>query len=405
MPVEIHLTLLSMHHQTRRRRGEIGAVIDRFPQFAPDRVGGDPPRQRVTEGMETLLRSIEGPVDLIGARDRRHRPDAIWFLDLADEEWWVGGRDGEERVLRAQSTISMVSTVTEAASEDQLQPFVRLMAELGDAVGAAYGFACSEEQLIAQDRWHPDGPARPSLTWGLCDIFWLQYFGPAFVARYPALAHEEVGERTPRGAVIHRAADAPPRGPAPGERHLGASWKQSFLAVLGPEPFGSRVGTNPALPEDEEYIADDAERTPVSPSLLDDVQELRAEAERRAEIREQERAEAYRKGRIRRLSLDSRRPVPMLPSRPREWSTNVDADEVTGFWKRLRRDAEVVVSGPYSGALLREIANCPEGVGGSVTLDSAAGPFELAWYADDHESLILSVRGTERFVRIADRSF
>jgi len=402
--MKIYLKLFSVHHQTRRRRGAIGAVIDRFPEFAPRRVGGDPPRQRVTDGMETLLASIEGDVDLDGERDRSDRSPVTWFIELAGEEWWVGGPDGEEEVLRAESTLSVIPTVPDSDSGDLLERLVQLMAELGDAMGASYGCACSEEQLMAQDRWHPDGPGRPSLTWGLCDIFWLQYFGPAFVARYPGLDDETIGWRTPRGAVIHRATEMPARRPAKAETHLGASWKQPLLSVLGPEPFRSRVETNAALPNVEEHLADDDERTPASPYLLAEAEQRRADMARREEIRERERAEAYTRGRTRRLGLDSRRAVPVLSPGSREWSINVDADEVKGFWTRLRRTAEVAVSGPYAGALLREITNCPDGAGGSVILDSAAGPFELGWYADDVESLILSVHGTKKLTRIADDS-
>lgn len=398
MPTEYSARMMILSFQavgnlTVQKRTDIGKVFDAHPALRPGRVGEDPPRTVVGESMVPHLTEPELPLDLIGAGKRREE-DATWFIDL-HPEWSVGGEVGRERVYRPLSRLSMSigpERVRAGGGPDGLATFFR---EMGDALGAAYGWSSPEQVYAKLDAWYPHDKARPDVLMGLGSVYWLQYFGPAFVDRLPGLRGLPGAFLTARGAVVHRATEPPEETLSLSGGPLDGAWRDPLVAVLTADAFRLDRRDNPALPGIEDHAARDPDSRPAPPDLLE---RLRREAQERSERRSRE----FTRARVRRVRLEARRSV-AAPTRPaEEWSTNLDSSDVPKAWRTLRACLRPDVTGPYAGALGREIANAPHGEADEVVLGSPYGAFVLSWWVDDEESLVLSVLGPQAVIRRVD---
>lgn len=378
------LILLSVEHLTPERRAEIGTVFDAHPLLRPGKVGQDPPRTRVGSTLVPHLAEPDLPLFLFGGEGARTEESATWIFELEPAWIVVGGRGDAEEVVRPVSSLTIAIGPERAAAlgAHGLEVF---LGEIGDAIGAAYGCIFPEATYDQLNRWYSDGPARPDLSWGLGSVYWMQYLGPAFVERRPALAQLERSATTPRGAVIHRATEQPEHSLENSGSPLEGEWRAPLLSALGEDVILISLEERDTMPSLEHHASFDPGRVGPPEDL---VRRTREDAERRRRRREAE----YDRARTRRLRLEGRRTPPHVHGMA-EWSTNVDADEVPRFWRTLRESLAPEITSPYAGALGREIANTPTGAGDRVEVDSPHGPFAVAWWSDDEESLVLALEG------------
>lgn len=109
------------------------------------------------------------------------------------------------------------------------------------AMDAAYG-------CVTPGAWRP-GPLNTFAEAKLPGVFWLNYFGPAFVRACPELA-TVMGARTLRtGGVLVRTTSEPWQ---PYEDGIPA-WQSQVRAVFGDEAF-EWVRPNPTLPAIDEHV-------------------------------------------------------------------------------------------------------------------------------------------------------
>lgn len=392
---QLLLTLHSVCSMTDARLGRIGDVFDSFPGFRPKLVGSDPPRIPVGDSLKQLLLNEPKPIQWTGGTRRSWADDTIWDFGLY-ETWDLMGELGREEIVRGRHRIDLSLPRSHVEIAGGLEELVRFAAELGDAMGACFGFACTGQIYDRLDAWYDeDRWGRPDTTVGLGSVYWLQYLGPAFTERFPALLELEGSMLRPTGAVQYRTSREPldhidvDMGP------LGAPWKQELLEALGPEAFAFHDDGNPALPTEAEHIAHDPNAEPLPADL--------AESVRRAyRSREEKRAPEYEKASHRRRRLEGRRAHSELSGGDQEWSSNLDADQFPRWWRGARRALGITVSGPYAGALAREIANGPMGSSGAVVLECRFGVFELSWWFDDAEAVDLTIIGPAKLLEIVD---
>lgn len=392
---ELLLTLHSVSSMTEERLGRIGDVFDSFPGFRPKLVGSDPPRIPVGDSLKQMLQSEPKPIQWTGGTRRSWADNTMWDFGLY-ETWDLMGELGREEIVRGRQRIDISLPRSHVDSAGGLEELVRFAAELGDAMGACYGFGCTGQIYDRLDTWYDEDQwGRPDTTVGLGSVYWLQYLGPAFTERFPALLELEGSVLLPTGAVQYRASREPldlidiDMGP------LGAPWKQELLGALGPEAFAFHTEGNPALPTEAEHIAHDPHAEPLPADLAESVRRAHRE-------REGKRAADYEKASHRRRRLEDRRVHPELTGDEQEWSTSLDADQFPRWWRAARSALGIMVTGPYAGALAREIANGPAGSSGAVVLECRLGVFELSWWFDDAEDIDLTIIGPDRLVEIVD---
>lgn len=390
------MNLYSVGNLTALKRAAVGEVFDAQPALRPARIGDDPPRTVVGDSIAPHLAAPDLPIWLIGA-EKRKEEGATWFIDLNPEWTVVGGPGDTERVVRATSELTLIVGPERARAAGGPDGLAAFFTELGDAFGATYGCIFPEEYYDKLDAWYPDVGGRPDPCEGLGSVYWMQYFGPAFADRYPGLRDLPLARTTPRGATVYRATDRPEQTLRPEGGPLEGDWREPLVSVLGEEPFRFDLSVNAALPSVEEHAAQDPDSEPAPADL---VERLAREARERAE----RRASEYTRAHERRIRLEHRRVPPTEVDTSQEWSTSFDSDQIPRFWKVLRACLAPDVTGPYAGALSREMTNAPRGDAGEVCLGSAHGAFVLSWWADDEESLIVAVHGPPAVIRRVERA-
>ena len=392
---QLQLTLHSLSSMTEARLGRIGDVFDSFPGFRPKLIGSDPPRIPVGDSLKKMLKREPKPIQWIGGTRRSWADDTFWDFNLY-ATWDLMGVLGREEIVRGRHSIHVSLPRTHVDSAGGLDELVRFAAELGDAIGACYGFGCTGQIYDRLDTWYDEDQwGRPDTKLGLGSVYWLQYLGPAFTEKFPALLELDGSMLRPTGAVLYRASREPLDHVDVDMGPLGAPWKQALVGVLGAECFAFHDDRNPALPTEAEHIAHDPNAEPLPPDLAENVRRAYRE-------REEKRAAEYEKASHRRRRLEGRRAHPELSGGDQEWSTNLDADQFSRWWRVARSALGITVSGPYAGALAREIANGPTGSSGAVVLDCRFGAFELSWWIDDAEDVDLRIIGPTKLLEIVD---
>ncbi|WP_114854704.1 hypothetical protein [Brachybacterium sp. YJGR34] len=381
---------------TVSKRTALGEVFDAHPVLRPARIGDDPPRTIVGDSIVSHLAAPKLPLWLIGAPNRQEE-EATWFIDLSPEWQAVEGPGGAKQVVRATSRLALFVGPERARAAGGPDGLAGFFAELGDALGASYGCIFPEGFYDKLDAWYPDVQCRPDPREGLGSVYWLQYFGPAFADRYPGLRDLPLTMTTARGATVYRATDRPEHTLKPDGGPLEGDWREPLVSVLGEKPFHFDSSENAALPSDEEHASHDPNSESAPVDLLERL-------DREARERDERRAREYTRAHDRRLQLERRRVPPAEVDTSQEWSTNFDSDQIQRFWKALRSCLAPDITGPYAGALSREMANAPRESTGKVLLGSAHGAFVLSWWAEDEESLTVAVHGPRAVIRCFERA-
>jgi hypothetical protein len=249
MSENVHAEILSVAAlQSTDRLAAIGRAIDEFPEFVPTKIGpSDPPRtsvvtveQHLTAWAPTI---VPGDYYVQIMTRRRRSPNSggilwvigdIWNypplsphrLDLyVDEDWFV-----------------------EPDRETRLERFAELFRAEVDAMDAFWGGAgltsfrrqTNDFVFAAQVAGTLVLPGMPGTGWDmrehcLTDLFWLNYFGPAYLDRW-GTAPEQLGVRrepTANGGLIVWATPTPFTFDASARQMTGYAWKRPFYDALG----------------------------------------------------------------------------------------------------------------------------------------------------------------------------
>jgi hypothetical protein len=180
----------------------------------------------------------------------------MWFF--AHREPPVGDGDiyvADDRRLQLRDTPHTVdgrfSDVVWFRSPERLTALSAYLARVADAGGAFYANCASSEVLDQRARLlersagpilgrvFKAGRVPSDLHRELPDVFWWNYFGPAFVAKWQGRL-DGLGvrqERTPAGARVVWATETPFVFDPKVKRLDGYPWKQQFYAALGEDTF------------------------------------------------------------------------------------------------------------------------------------------------------------------------
>ncbi len=219
---------------------------------------------------------------------------------------------------------------------------------------------------------------------GLGGVGWLNFFGPAFVGRWPALMSTGLPTtKVANGGVIVRIADEPwALDEAARQPVIDAMGWDALLSAWGPEtPRGVYV------PSYEDHMRH-------SPGTME-MPWVRGEAERDSARTERARERRYTAARKRRLKAMGGREELAPVSRTSEWSTSFDAEDWESFGRRLFRSLGGELAGPIGAALVGEIASAPLNAEESLVLSSQAGPVEVRWFIDDIDTVDIYLFGSD----------
>ncbi|HEX5012927.1 MAG TPA: hypothetical protein VFV72_02120 [Candidatus Limnocylindrales bacterium] len=218
----------------------IGAALDADPGLRPERAGPrDPPKTEITSVARHL--AAWNPPQVRGRRDdqflARDTPrEGTGILSLAFAPW--------PRKL-------WLSYDADGLDEAGLDAIAALVKRLADAMNAFYGYAALSSVLRQEAAFREAarraGGFKPNLgsgpyfvsERGIGDVYWLNYFGPATVAKWgTALAGLGVRrEATAVGGALVWATPTPFVLDPEATAMTAYPWKKPFYDALGLETF------------------------------------------------------------------------------------------------------------------------------------------------------------------------
>lgn len=382
---DLLLEIESVADMDLERAAMVGRAFDEDPELRPRRVGGDPARIKVEGALEELIRRTGLPVDWLTVRtnSRRDGFEGGEIVLRPGRGGFVGWPqpDGSHQFHlvpnRVQAGYLQSRLDTDAGHLDRV---AALFARLADAMDACYGIAT----LLPRPRGLPPSDVE------LGDVGWLNFFGPAFVERWPRLADPSLaGQRTENGGVIIRIADAP--------WALDDSVKRPVIDAVGPEAF--EEGPRPIrergvrVPGYEDHM-----RFSPGTDEMPWVAWLRDRDEKKAERTRERRYQRARKKRI--AALDARDRITV--ERASEWSTSFDADDWRSFGRRAFRRLGGELGGPLGMALLEEVAMAPINHEESIAVTTDVGPVEVHWFIDDIDTVDIYFLGPPHLPPVLD---
>jgi hypothetical protein len=93
---------------------------------------------------------------------------------------------------------------------ERLTEVQALFADLAEAMDACYGYVVSSQEWDRYGQWVGSNWLETNVLCQLPNVFWLNYFGPAMVRRWPTLATVPEGRRDlANGGVILRTTETP----------------------------------------------------------------------------------------------------------------------------------------------------------------------------------------------------
>jgi len=373
---ELLLEIESVTDMDLERAAAVGRAYDADPELRPVRVGGDPARTKVEGSMEALIRRTALPISWltqrVNTRQEFEGGEIVLRPGRGGYMAWDEA-DGSRRFLLAPNKVDHGVLRSWADGErGRLDRVADLFTRLCEAIDACYGTAT----LLPRKR------ALPPADMGLGDIGWLNFFGPAFVERWPAL--ESTGLPTTKvanGGVVIRIADEPwAIDDAARQPVIDAVGWGALLRSWGPStPRGIHV------PSYEDHMRH-------SPGTME-MPWVRGEIERAAAQSERTRERRYARVRRQREAAMAERRDPGEVLRENEWSTSFDADDWRSFGRRLFRRLGGELAGPVGKALLEEIASAPLNLEESVAVTTDIGLIEVRWFIDDVDTVDIYLFG------------
>lgn len=366
------------------RAAAVGRAFDADPDLRPRRVGGDPARIRVETSLEDLIRRTGLPIDWLTVRTNS-RKDGFEGGEIVlrpGRGGYTGTRNesGDSFFLIPNRVVTAFLRTWVDAVPDRLDRIAALFTRLCEAIDACYGTAT----VLPRPR------AMPPVDVAIGDIGWLNFYGPAFVKRWPRLADTGLPTRMlANGGVSIRIADTP--------WDLDDAAKRPVASVLGseafvrPESFESRGVFVPSYEDHMSFSPGSTEMPWIS-----------GERERSAAKAERARERRYANARRRRESALTNRTPPVRTAGDAEWSTSFDTEDWRTFGRRVFRQLGGELGGPLGSALLEEIASSPLNHEESLVVATSAGTLEVHWFIDDVETVDIYFLGSGEVPRLID---
>lgn len=225
---------------------EIGQALDADPQLRPERIDlRDPIRNKVTSATEYF----------VGQERGSDTPDWFLFEHRRDPHYYGELHAPSYRIAKLRDSPHELSLVTTEEDEpwcrdlEHIEAFAQLFVRLAGAFDAAYGFATDNvmwrQQGAGMTRGWQQGDPEPPVPgpftdrYALRDVYWLNYYGPAFIERWgerlSGLGVRQ--ERTPNGGIVIWATDTPFMYREDVGSFMDYPWKQPFYEALGRDTF------------------------------------------------------------------------------------------------------------------------------------------------------------------------
>jgi hypothetical protein len=383
---ELLLEIESVTDMDLERAAAVGRAYDHDPELRPLRVGGDPARIRVEGSLEELIRRTGLPIRWLTVRTNSRRDgfeggEIVLRPGRGGYISWPGD-DGTQTFQLVPNKVDagFLRSWTDAAA-DRLDRVAALFARLCEAIDACYGIAT----VLPRKR------AMPPVDVGLGDVGWLNYFGPAFVERFPRLA-DEGADTTPvaNGGLVIRIAPTPwDLDDAAKRPVIDATGEDAFVRAWG---AGGERGVH--VPSYEDHIRH-------SPGTTE-MPWVRGEIERAAARAEQTRERRYVRARRQREAALAGRADPGARGGDAEWSTSFDADDWRSFGSRLFRRLGGELAGPVGKPLIEEIASAPVNLEESVAVTTEIGVIEVRWFIDDVDTVDIYLFGPAELPPLLD---
>jgi hypothetical protein len=258
------------------------------------------------------------------------------------------------------------------AGADHLDRVAALFGRLSEAIDGCYGIAT----LLPRRR------RIPPVDVGLGDVGWLNYFGPAFVERFPRLADTVAqSTRLANGGLVIRIAATP--------WEVDDDARRPVVEAIGDDAFvndwGPKVQRGVHVPSYEDHMRH-------SPGTME-MPWVRGEIERVAARAEHTRERRYARARRQREAALADRADPGVRGGDAEWSTSFGADDWRSFGRRLFKRLGGEFDGAAAKPMIEEIASAPHNLEESVVLTADIGPIEVRWFIDDIDTVDIYLFG------------
>jgi hypothetical protein len=383
---ELLLEIESVTDMDLERAIAVGRAYDQDPELRPLRVGGDPARVKVEGSLEEIIRRTGLPISWLTVRtnSRRDGFEGGGIVLRPGRGGYIGwpGEGGTQTFQLVPNKVDagFLRSWTDAEA-DRLDRVAALFGRLCEAIDACYGIAT----VLPRKR------AMPPVDVGLGDVGWLNYFGPAFIERFPRLADTVAGTtRVANGGMVIRIAPTP--------WDLDDAAKQPVIDAIGEDAFvrawgaGSERGVH--VPSYEDHLRH-------SPGTME-MPWVRGEIERDAARAERTRQHRYTRARRQREAAMADRGDPGAVLPENEWSTSFDADDWRSLGRRLFKRLGGELAGPLGKALLEEIASAPLNLEESVAVTTEIGQIEVRWFIDDVDTVDIYLFGPPELPDLID---
>ncbi len=230
------------------RPRSIGEAIESDPDFRPTIAARTfPPKRRLKASFADYTAALESRFDPNEAEgwftERDVRPRGRGEVLLMDK-----GRLGQRLPHTVKGGVVDIDWLESA---ERLERFASYLERVADSVGAFYGY-CALNLMVQQrvrllkknavtwlGRLSGVGRVTEDLARELPDVYWWNYFGPAYVERWGDRL-QTVGVKrttTPGGAMAIWATETPFVLDAKARRLDSYEWKRTFYGALGEDVF------------------------------------------------------------------------------------------------------------------------------------------------------------------------
>lgn len=336
----------------------IARVFDAHPDLRPRKAGGDPPRIVIEPSLESVVAQHGLPIDWLTFREMK--PE----MEMGTISLFPGRGGAVAQVIAGEyegdlwgNWIEQVWASKALNDPDFVHEVEQLFEELVIALDGTWA---------AVDLNVRRGPA----VWKqLPGVFWRNYFGPAFITRYPALRTMPGTKLLPNGGIIV------PNGTELGTDRTKSTASDSLRRIFEPAAFDFyRAEPNPALPTVEDHLAAAPEP--------DEMPWATWQLEREKLSSERKRANARK-----RLSAAlAARPDPPPGAHDEEWSTSLDLANWPAFAKHLKRSLRGDLASPIGTALMAVIASASAGDENTIVLATDHGAVRFEWRIEDEST-------------------
>jgi hypothetical protein len=378
----LDLAIRSFADMSTERSLAVARVFDAHAHLRPWRVGGDPARINVEPSMEAVVEAAGLPVEWLTVRREDDSAIELGEIDLfPGRGGWMGEQqDGEWTYTLTGHEITQSWRADTLAVPGAISDVASFFEGLVVAMDAAYG-------CVTPATGSPQ-PLDTSVAAALPGVFWLNYFGPAFVRAHPELGTVVGALTLPTGGVLIETTNEP------WQQHEGGtpSWQAPVRAVFGGDAF-EWVRPNPALPTIDEHVR-------ASPGTQD-MPWVAWLAQRVVN----DRARKHVAARRRLAAASVGRTSPSVRDDAVEWSSSFDVVDWRLFASYLTRQLRGDFSAAIGKAVIAVVATAPVEDEESITLDTQLGPVRLGWFIDDVDVVELRVWGPPQVREICEAWF